>query len=580
MLKTPPRGYLNGNEKTFEDIFERVSNYYGSDKEHAQRLNSYMNKRWFMPSTPILANGGTYKGLPISCFLSEIQDSIDNITDTHKETAMLSSYGGGVAVNYSNIRESGATISNKGKTPGIMPFINIQDAQAKAFNQGNVRNGATVVYINIWHPEVEKIIKLRNFTNATSDNKQALHCGIVIDDKFIEAVKKDDLYDLISSHTNQTIKQVKARELLGQIMEARLSTGEPYIVFIDNVNNKLPKHHKELGLKVKMSNLCSEILLPTGIDYQGKERTAVCCLSSINLAKWDEIEKKKQFVYDILLFLDNVLQDFINKTENKKGFERARYSAMMERSVGLGVMGLADYLQQHNIAFDSEEAKQINNDIFTRISSFVEYANFTIGDKFGSNNDNLNFLSRRFSYTTAIAPTNTISTIAGCSPSIEPCYMNIYSKQTPTGTIEIKNKNLEKLLIEYNKNTDEVWQSIGDKFGSVRHLDFLTEHEKNVFKTAFEIDQKDIIKLAGDRQEHIDQGQSLNLFYKIPADEKEHKPLIKKMIKHFMYAHQIGVKTLYYQRNLVEQKHIISTGLQKKEIKACSIDNPDCEACQ
>ena len=574
--------YLMPGE-TFQDLFARVASYYGDNQEHSQRLYDYISKLWFMPSTPVLSNGGTGRGLPISCFLNEASDSLGGIVDLWTENVWLASKGGGIGSYWGNLRSIGEPIGGVGKTSGIVPFIRVMDSLTLAISQGSLRRGSAAVYLPIDHPEIEEFIEIRRPTGGDPNRKALnLHHGIQITDAFMRAVEENADWDLRSPHDQSVQKTVSARSLWIRMLTARIETGEPYLVYKDTVNNLRPEQHKLAGLEIKTSNLCSEITLPTGIDHHGENRTAVCCLSSVNIEKFFEWENEKDFIPDIMRFLDNVLQDFIdNAPETMK---TAAYAATRERSVGLGVMGLHSFFQENNVPWESAVAKSWNKKIFNHIKSGADQASIDLAKEKGPCPDAQEYgIMERFSNKTAVAPTASISIICGgSSPGIEPIAANVYAHKTLSGTFTVRNRHLKILLQEKKQDNDEVWLSILSNRGSVQHLDFLSEHEKDVYKTAFEIDQRWLIDLAGDRSKMIDQAQSLNVF--LPADSD--KAYLHEV--HFS-AWKKGVKSLYYCRSLSLQRAENSSNQPSKiddktldEVAAGSNPNDydECLACQ
>ena len=559
--------------ESFQGLFTRVSTYYADDINHAQRIYDYMSKLWFMPATPVLSNGGSGRGLPISCFLNEVDDSLKSIVDTWSENVWLASNGGGISTYWGNVRSINEQVSGYGKTSGIIPFIKVQDAMTLGISQGGLRRGSAACYLKIDHPEIEEFIDMRKPTGGDVHRKCLnIHHGIIITDKFMKAVEENSDWALISPNNGESVTTVKARDLWAKILTTRIETGEPFILFIDTVNRAIPEHHKKLGLKVKTSNLCSEITLPTGKDHLGKQRTAVCCLSSLNLEYYDLWSKEDQFIKDIMRFLDNVLQDFIDKAPDT--MKNAKYSAMRERSVGLGAMGFHSFLQSKNVPIESIMAKVWNNKIFSHIAEQVKIASDILATEKGSCLDAEECgIKLRFSNTTTIVPNASISIIAcSSSPGIEPYAGNTFTQKTLTGSFIVKNKNLVKLLEEKGYNNEQIWSSISTHEGSVQHLDFLSNHEKDVYKTAYEIDQRWIIELAADRTQYITQAQSLNVF--IPG--YIHKQYLHDV--HFM-AWKLGVKSLYYCRSTSIQRadkvsHLINTEAIAKK------DEEECLACQ
>ena len=483
--------YLGHNE-SFQDLFARVASTYADDNLHAQRIYNYISNLWFMPATPVLSNGGTKRGLPISCFLNEASDSLGGILDLWSENVWLAAKGGGIGSYWGNLRSIGEKIGKVGKTSGIIPFIKVMDSLTMAISQGSLRRGSAACYLPIDHPEIEEFMEMRRPTGGDPNRKALnLHHGVLVSDAFMRAVENDEQWAL-KSPADGTIQQtISARNLWIRLLTARIETGEPYIIYIDTVNRQIPQHHKLANLTVKTSNLCSEITLPTGIDKDGRDRTAVCCLSSLNLEKYDEWKDDPDMIGDVMRFLDNVLSDFINKAPEQ--FKDAKYSAERERSVGLGVMGFHSFLQKKRIPLESVMAKSWNKKIFKNIHEKVNQAS----------------------------------------------------------------KDLES----HGKNDDETWSTITTNQGSVSHLDFLTDLEKDVFKTAFELNQKWIIELSGDRTPFISQAQSVNLF--LPADV--HKKELHRI--HFD-AWKKGLKSLYYCRSKSIQRAENINNAQSTDITA------------
>ena len=553
--------YLMPNE-SYQDLFARVSSYYADNQDHANRIYDYISNLWFMPATPILSNGGTERGLPISCFLNESADSLDGIVNLWNENVLLASRGGGIGSYWGNLRSIGETVRGNGKTSGIIPFIKVMDSQTLAISQGSLRRGSAAVYLPIDHPEIEEFIDLRRPTGGDPNRRSLnLHHGVVVTDEFMRAVEKDGNFELKSPHSGQTLDVIKARALWIKLLTARIETGEPYILFIDAVNKATPKHQQDLGLKVKTSNLCSEITLATGTDHLGNDRTAVCCLSSLNLEYYDEWKDNPQIFEDVMRFLDNVLQDFIDKAP--EGMSKAKYSAMRERSVGLGVMGFHSFLQSKNVPMESAMSKVWNKKIFQQIKQGVDKASKLLAKERGACPDAQEMkVEERFSNKLAIAPTASISIIAGnSSPGIEPFAANSFTQKTLTGSFNVRNKNLVRLLESKGRNTEDIWSSITINEGSVQHLDFLDEHEKLVFKTAQEIDQRWIVDLSAERQEYICQAQSLNIF--VPGN------VSKKYLHEIHFrAWQKGLKSLYYCRSTsIQRADKVSNKTELDDIK-------------
>ena len=533
--------YLLPGEK-FQDMFIRVSKKYSDNYEHGKRIYDYMSMLWFMPATPVLSNGGAERGLPISCFLNSVQDSLDGILSKWGENVWLASNGGGIGTYWGEVRSIGEKVKGNGQTSGIIPFVRVMDSLTLAISQGALRRGSAACYLDVHHPEIEEFLEIRKPSGDFNRKSLNLHHGLNITDEFMECVKENKEFSLRSPKNNEVLRTINARELWQKILETRMSTGEPYLVFVDTVNKTMSKHQKESGLKVTTSNLCSEIMLHTGLDHMGKERTAVCCLSSVNLEKWDEWQSEPKFVEDIMRFLDNVLEDFISRAP--ESMKNAVYSAMRERSVGLGAMGFHSFLQKKNIPFESSLAKSWNMKFFKHIRTEADKASLLLAIEKGACPDALEKgVKARFSHKLAIAPTASISIICGgTSACIEPIPANIYTHKTLSGSFTVKNKYLERKLEEKNLNTEKVWQSILENEGSVYHLDDLNQDEKNCFKTAFEIDQRWIVEFAADRTPYICQSQSINLFLSSDINKWD------LMMLHWK-AWETGVKSLYYCRS-------------------------------
>ena len=565
--------------ESYQDLFARVAAAYADDAEHAQRLYDYISRLWFMPATPVLSNGGTGRGLPISCYLNSVSDSLEGIVGTWNENVWLAARGGGIGTYWGHVRGIGEPVGLNGKTSGIIPFVRVMDSLTLAISQGSLRRGSAAVYLDVNHPEIEEFLEIRKPSGDFNRKALNLHHGVLITDAFMEAVRDGTTWDLVSPKSGEQRQTVDARGLFTKIVETRLATGEPYIVFIDHVNDHMPKHQRDLGLKVSTSNLCSEITLPTGTDHLGKDRTAVCCLSSLNLEMWDDWSGDKRFIEDVMRFLDNVLTDYIDRAPPE--MERARYASMRERSVGLGVMGLHSFFQARGLAFEGAMAKSWNMKIFRHIRAQVDEASMQLAVERGPCPDAADMgVMERFSCKMAIAPTASISIITGgTSACIEPIPANIYTHKTLSGSFSIKNPFLEKLLVAKSKNSDAVWNSILEMGGSVQHLDFLTADEKAVYRTAFEIDQRWLLELAGDRTPYIDQAQSLNLF--IPADVEKWDLLML----HYR-AWELGIKSLYYLRSKSIQRAGFAGGVEAdntpdlKMIEVEVKDYDECLACQ
>ena len=537
-VKRLKESYMREDEESAQHRFAYVSKTFGSNEEHAQRLYDYSSKHWLSYSTPILSFGRSKRGMPISCFLNYIEDTAEGLVENLSETNWLSMLGGGVGIGF-GIR------SADDKSTGVMPHLKMYDASSLAYRQGRTRRGSYAAYLDISHPDITSFIELRKPTGDPNVRCLNLHHGINIPDSFMEIIERcmldpnaNDDWQLKDPHTGEVRDVVSAKNLWQQILELRMHTGEPYIHFIDTSNRKLPQWLKDKGLKVHQSNLCSEIILPTN-----EQRTAVCCLSSLNLETYDEWKNNKLFLRDVAEMLDNVLQYFIDNAPDT--IARAKFSASQERSIGVGALGFHAYLQKLGIPFEGVIAKVTNNQIFKHIKKGLDHANLELGKERGEAPDAVG-TGKRFSHTMAIAPNASSSIIMGnTSPSIEPYRANAYRQDTLSGAYLNKNKWLDKIIKEKAKNENDyndIWSSIIANDGSVQHLDILSDLEKDVFKTSMEIDQRWVIELASDRQEFIDQAQSLNLFFRPDA--------------HIKYIHAIhftawkkGLKTLYYCRS-------------------------------
>ncbi|MDR7060862.1 MULTISPECIES: ribonucleoside-diphosphate reductase subunit alpha [unclassified Sphingopyxis] len=567
--------------ESYQDLFARVADAYADDQDHAQRLYDYISKLWFMPATPVLSNGGTGRGLPISCYLNSVDDSLEGIVGTWNENVWLASRGGGIGTYWGAVRGIGEPVGLNGKTSGIIPFVRVMDSLTLAISQGSLRRGSAACYLDVSHPEIEEFLEVRKPSGDFNRKALNLHHGVLITDEFMEAVRDGSEFNLRSPKDQSVRGTVDARSLFQKLVETRLATGEPYIIFIDQVNRMMPKHHRDLGLKVTTSNLCSEITLPTGRDHLGNDRTAVCCLSSLNLETWDEWNGDKVFIEDVMRMLDNVLQDYIDRAPPEMA--RAKYSASRERSVGLGVMGFHSFLQARGLPFEGAMAKSSNLRVFKHIRAQVDQASMLLAKERGPCPDAADQgVMERFSCKMAIAPTASISIICGgTSACIEPIPANIYTHKTLSGSFSIRNPHLEALLVDKAKNSDNVWNSILEKGGSVQHLDFLTQDEKDCYKTSFEIDQRWLLELAADRTPYIDQAASLNLF--IPADVEKWDLLML----HYR-AWELGIKSLYYLRSKSVQRAGFAGGVEadntaeapKFELSAESTDYDECLACQ
>ena len=578
-VKRLKESYMKDDEESPQHRFAFVSKSFGSNPEHSQRLYDYASKHWLSYSTPILSFGRSKRGLPISCFLNYIEDTAEGLVENLSETNWLSMLGGGVGIGF-GIR------SADDKSTGVMPHLKMYDASSLAYRQGRTRRGSYAAYLDISHPDINGFIELRKPTGDPNIRCLNLHHGINISDSFMQIIEKcmldpnaDDSWELKDPHSGEVREVVSAKHLWEQIIELRMHTGEPYIHFIDTSNRKLPKWLKDRGLKVHQSNLCSEIILPTN-----EERTAVCCLSSLTLEYYDEWKNNKQFLRDVAEMLDNVLQYFIDNAPDT--VSRARYSAIRERSIGVGALGFHAYLQRNNIAFESVVAKVANNKMFKNIRKGLDEANLQLGKERGEAPDAVG-TGLRFSHLRAIAPNASSSIIMGnTSPSVEPYRANAYRQDTLSGSHLNKNKYLDRLIksklgivdgVPSEKYSD-LWSSIIANDGSVQHLDILSDIEKEVFKTSMEIDQRWVIELAADRQEHIDQAQSLNLFFRPDAHIKYLHAI------HFM-AWKKGLKTLYYCRSeKIGKADKVSKRIERQVIKELDMtqvaQGNDCLACE
>ena len=564
--KTLEDRYLLAGE-SYQDMFARVSTAFSDDADHAQRVYDYMSKLWFMPSTPVLSNGGADRGLPISCFLNAVSDSLDGIQQVWNENVSLASNGGGIGTYWGGVLSIGEKVKGAGQTSGIIPFIRVMDSLTLAISQGSLRRGSAAVYLDVHHPEIEEFLEIRKPSGDFNRKSLNLHHGINITDEFMEAVRVGGSFGLRSPKNDEVLKIVDARSLWQKILEIRLQTGEPYLIFSDTVNRQMPQHQKDLGLKVKQSNLCSEIMLHTGLDHRGVERTAVCCLSSVNAETFLEWREEPRFIEDIMRFLDNVLEDFITRAPPE--MKAAVYSAKRERSVGLGLMGFHSFLQAQGVAFESAMAKSWNMRLFKHLRREADKASRLLAEEKGACEDAAERgVMERFSHKLAIAPTASISIICGgTSAGIEPIPANIYTHKTLSGSFAVKNPYLEELLETKGANTAVVWSSILEHEGSVQHLDMLNEDEKGIYKTAFELDQRWIVELAADRSPEICQAQSINLF--IPGD-------VNKWDLHMLHwrAWETGVKSLYYLRSKSVQRAAFA-GAEDKVVAEVDPNQPD-----
>jgi ribonucleoside-diphosphate reductase alpha chain len=569
--------YMREDEESPQHRFAFVSQKFSSNPEHAQRLYDYASRHWLSYSTPILAYGRMQKGMPISCFLNYIDDTAEGLVDNLSETNWLSMLGGGVGIGF-GIRAA------DDKSTGVMPHLKTYDASSLAYRQGKTRRGSYAAYLDISHPDVMMFLEMRKPTGDQNVRCLNLHHGINISDRFMELIERcmvdqdaDDGWNLTDPHSGEIRETVSAKALWQKILELRMETGEPYLHFIDTSNRNLPEFQKELGLKVHQSNLCSEIILPTNED-----RTAVCCLSSVNLEYYDSWSRNEMFLRDMAEMLDNVLEFFIENAPDE--VSRAKFSAQRERSIGIGALGFHAYLQKKNLPWECAMAKVTNNRMFRHIRGKLDEANIEIGKERGEAPD-ARGTGRRFSHIMAIAPNASSSIIMGnTSPSIEPFRANAYRQDTLSGAYLNKNKYLDQLIQskiesgETKQDYDEIWSSVIANDGSAQHLRFLSDEEKEVFKTAMEIDQRWVIEHAADRQLFVDQAQSLNLFFRPDVDIRYLHAV------HFL-AWKKGLKTLYYCRSeKLGKADRVSKRIEREVIKELDmtaiVNDEECIACE
>ena len=602
-LDTLKDRYFWNDETHAQEAFARAAvygaTYQGTtDYDLAQRLYEYCSNRWFMFSTPILSNGGTTRGLPISCFLNFVPDSRDGLSSHYDENIWLASSGGGIGGYWGDVRSNGIPTAHGSRSTGSIPFIHVVDSQMLAFNQGTTRRGSYAAYMDISHPEIEEFINIRKESGGDINRKCLnLHNGINLTNDFLEAVQMDLDWRLIDPKTKEAIKTVKARDLWWQILGARAETGEPYLINIDTCNEHLPKEQKDLGLKVNQSNLCSEITLATN-----EERTAVCCLSSVNLEHFDEWSQHPTFIKDLITMLDNIIEHYIENAvdtsnlkgqsanfqrfikyikEGKEGYAKSAYSAYRERSLGLGAMGFHAYLQANNIPFEGLFATSFNHRAFKHIKDEATEASKELSELRGGCPD---FPSSKLrnAHLLAIAPNASSGIIcSGTSPSIEPYRANAYTHKTLSGSYQVKNKYLEKLLkskgLKSNK-LEKIWQDIIANEGSVQHLDILTDQEKEIFKTANEINQIWIVEHAHQRQQYICQAQSVNLFFILPPTT-EKQEVHDEYMQYISDVHWYGMntlKSLYYFRSNAA-RNVENVNVKVPRIR---LEEVDCIACE
>jgi ribonucleoside-diphosphate reductase alpha chain len=561
VLKTQD-GKILENPQTF---FARVATGMAKgDAELAQYLYDIMSKGWYIAASPTLMNIGTNKGLPISCFLNTVPDTLEGIFDIYRENAFLAKYGGGIGTDWSQLRGHNAPLKASGlKSSGVIPFLKIMDSETIAISRNSVRRGAAAAYLRIDHPDIEDFLEIRKPTGGDQDRKCLnINHGIVITDEFMQAVEAGTTYKLIDPHYKTVTAEIDAVTMWRKILSMRAETGEPYLLFIDTVNKALPEHHRALGLTVRQSNLCTEIVLPTD-----DTRTAVCCLGNLNLERWDEWKDQvEKITYATVKALDNNLDTFCELAPAEE-YKKAINSVKRERSIGLGTMGYHGYLMSKNIPFESVAARAINKDIYSTLQKYSHAASEKLAQERGLPLDGG---TRRNSYVSSIQPTASTAFLCGeATPSIEPIAGNAYLQKTLSGSFLVKNRHLEKLLETKGQNTPEVWKLIIAEKGSVQNLSFLSEEEKAVFRTAYEMNMREIIQQAADRQAYIDQSQSLNLFFQTPISGKYLNEV-------HLQAWKSGVKSLYYLRSAAPiQADSISMQTTKRDVA-----NEECAVCQ
>ncbi len=595
--------YFWEGEEYAQEAFARASVFGATfkgvtDYELAQRLYDYSSNRWFMFSTPILSNGGTSRGLPISCFLNYVPDSRHGLSAHFDENIWLASSGGGIGGYWGDIRSNGISTAHGSKSTGSIPFMHVVDSQMLAFNQGVTRRGSYAAYMDVSHPEIEEFINMRKESGGDINRKCLnLHNGINISNAFLEAIKNDEDWRLIDPKTKEAVKVLNARDLWWQIINARAETGEPYMINIDTCNEYLPQEQKDLGLQVNQSNLCSEITLATD-----EERTAVCCLSSVNLEHFDDWSKDENFINDLITMLDNVIEHYIENAvdtsqlggysanfkrfkkyirKNKKGYAKSAYSAYRERSLGLGAMGFHAYLQSKQIPFESVFATGFNHKAFKHIKNKANKSTKRLAEMRGECPD-LHGSNKRNAHLLAIAPNASSGIIcSGTSPSIEPYRANAYTHKTLSGSYQVKNKYLETILTAKGLKLNEIndiWKDISGKDGSVQHLDILTKEQKEVFKTANEINQIWVVEHAHQRQQYICQAQSVNLFFTLPK-ATEDQQVHDEYMQYVNDVHWYGMnklKSLYYFRSNAA-RNVENVNVKVPRIK---LDDVECIACE
>ncbi len=552
-----------------QSFFARVATGMArGDRALAQELYTYMSRQWFIPGTPVLMNIGTDKGLPISCFLNTVPDTLEGIFDIYRENAFLAKYGGGIGTDWSQLRGQNAPLKSSGlRSSGVIPFLKIMDSETIAVSRNSTRRGAAAAYLRIDHPDIEDFMETRKPTGGDMDRKCLnINNGVVITDEFMKAVEENRSYQLVDPHYKTVVRELSAVEVWRKLLKIRAETGEPYLLFIDTVNRAVPAHHREKGLFVRQSNLCTEIVLPTD-----NERTAVCCLGNLNLERYDEWKDSiAELTYACVKALDNNLDTFCEQAHPVE-FRKAINSVRHERSIGLGVMGYHGYLMSKSYPLESLQARRVNKEIFQAIHDHADAASTRLGQERGLPLDGG---TRRNSYVTSIQPTASTAFICGeATPCVEPISGNAYLQKTLSGSFLVKNKHLEKLLEGKGINTTETWKKIIAAKGSVQQLEELSDAEKAVFRTGYEMNMREVIQQAADRQAYIDQSQSINLFFPTPISGKYLHDA------HFM-AWKAGMKSLYYLRSAAPIQADSIDAAQAAKVQQRDFANEECAVCQ
>lgn len=570
--------------ETITGLWKRVADFNADNESHSQRLQQYMADLWFSPATPVLANSGTDRGEVISCFLNEVKDSKSGIFDGYNENFWLGSGGGGIGTDWSSVREVGANVGTNGQSSGIIPFVKVSDSATLAVSQGGLRRASQAVYLDVSHPEIEEFIELRRPTGADQNRRSLnVHHGVKLTDEFMQAVLDDAEWELKSPATGGVVRAVSAFDLFVRILTARIETGEPYMFFSDTAERLMPGIYRKHGLSVTMSNLCTEIMLATS-----PTRTAVCCLASLNLQTYDEWKGNSQFIEDVVRMLDNVLSNFIKSAKGKPGYEKSVASAESERSIGLGVMGFHGYLQEHSIPFESSLAESFNRNVFKFIKTEAYEASIRIGFEKGFAPLFVKRLDTEFPRRNvcllSVAPTSSISIICGeATQGVEPMLANVYTHKNSVGTHIVRNSRLSLIIDayaytlpehpEFSKEewVSEQWKSIGQNAGSVQHLEWMSDWDKDVFKTAYEIDQRWIVTHASVRQDFIDQGQSVNLFFTHDSHKQD-------LFDVHVMAWRKGLKSLYYCRSTAASRANVGQEVKREVIPEKNYE--ECLSCQ